>query len=288
MELFVWRNIGFELPEDWELLQFARDPKEGRCAFADRYQFRLEYGWVRAAAAPDLKRMLSDYETKMRDQEGLQDLIPLHAGAWQGFGGRQKKAYVSRYVRHLSEAGYLLELVFIHPDERQAGLEQQVVKSAGVREPGAGLECWRAFGMNVQVPAGLEFSGANILPARAELMFISQREGSSWVFHRLGMLPLWLKESVEEYLRRMLSASCAQDGLRIEQHTLQGHDIVTLAATETSAGLLLKRRQILAQAWICPKDGRLYSFTARLSGTDVEKWAAHLHAGAVLDCCLAR
>ena len=58
MKTWIWRNFGVGVPDDWEMLQFSKDPKSGGCLFADRYTFRLEINWRRTAGEPDLRRIL--------------------------------------------------------------------------------------------------------------------------------------------------------------------------------------------------------------------------------------
>ena len=66
MQTCIWRDLRIELPEDWEMLQFSLQRQAGRCAFADRYQFRLELGWRTAEAKPEIERMMSDYLAQMK------------------------------------------------------------------------------------------------------------------------------------------------------------------------------------------------------------------------------
>ena len=84
MLLWVWRNFGIEVPEDWEMLQFSKKADAGNVAFADRYRFRLELSWRVLRAAPDLERMMSDYcaKLKLEDPEGVASRVK--AAGWPG------------------------------------------------------------------------------------------------------------------------------------------------------------------------------------------------------------
>ena len=92
----VWRGVRLELPEDWEMLQFSSNPKQGRCAFADRYQYRLEFSWRTVSGPPDFERMLSDYRAKLKD-EGMEGVAEARHGAWSGFRGETEGRFSSRF-----------------------------------------------------------------------------------------------------------------------------------------------------------------------------------------------
>ncbi len=82
---WVWRQIGVELPAEWECLQFARDPEAGRCAFADRHRYRFELNWRKSPGEPDFGRMMKDYEGSLaKEWEGIRKA---KCRGWPGLRG---------------------------------------------------------------------------------------------------------------------------------------------------------------------------------------------------------
>ena len=146
MNLWVWRGIRLEVPDDWEMLLFSREARAGRCAFADRYQFRLEFSWRQGNARPDMERMLSDYLGKLRLEGTVPDAREVRNGPFRGIEGRQEGIPTSRFGLYLERLGCLVELVFLWPEARDADLERAVLGSIEPELPWglAGLRPGRA------------------------------------------------------------------------------------------------------------------------------------------------
>ena len=100
MRLWVWRYFRLELPDDWEMLQFSRNPHAGRCAFADRYQFRLEISWQALSGPPNMDRLVSDYLSKLKLDGTMPDAVRLDRPPWVGLRGHQGGILTSRFSRH--------------------------------------------------------------------------------------------------------------------------------------------------------------------------------------------
>ena len=71
MVQWIWRQISLRLPATWEMLQFSTEYPQGRCAFADRYQFRFELTWGNVKGEPDYDRMITDYTGKLEREKNL-------------------------------------------------------------------------------------------------------------------------------------------------------------------------------------------------------------------------
>ena len=286
MRLWVWRHFRIELPDDWEMLQFSRNIAEGRCAFADRHQFRLEMSWRVAERAPDLQRLMSDYLAKLRLEGALPDAAltpapPLRerrggwgertAGPWRGIAGHQREVANSRFGRYFGAERCLIEIVFLWPASRDVELEAKILSSiAPEPERPDCLRRWKAFGMDLLAPSDLSLRDCTVEPANVRMTFADARGTRQETFQRLGMVPEWLKSTVRDWLTRQKPAKA---NVRSQASvSMDGHQVETLGATER-AGVLRKEPQYEAAAWICPSDGRLYSVRSLAPGPDIRRRA---------------
>jgi len=196
---WVWRQIGVELPADWECLQFARDPQVGRCAFADRHRYRFELNWRNSPGEPDFGRMMKDYEGSLaKDWEGVRRV---KCRGMAGLTGRRSGEVVSRFGTYLKEIGVLVEAVFIDAKERDARLEAKILATLRAVPPEAnGLQLWRAFGMEMRVPRTFMLGECVVEPARVGMRFDGPRSPDRWIFRRYGMVKTWLKTSIRDWL----------------------------------------------------------------------------------------
>ena len=277
MRLWIWRHLRVELPDNWEMLQFSRDPAAGRCGFADRYQYRLELDWRAAASRPDVTRMMGDYLAKVRLDGTMPDAAPTRVGDWQGFTGRQDDLLTSRFARHVAQERCVVEVVFLWPQARDGDLEEAVLASVAPEPEHGGLRRWRAFGMDLLASGGLPLRECVVQPARARMVFGEERGRREETFQRLGMVEQWLRGSAGEWLARQSPRDVVRSSAWPER---QGaHDIALVSGTRRP-GLLRRARRYDAAAWICPNDGRLYCVTT----TGLEAPALRL-AGGRLSCC---
>jgi hypothetical protein len=252
---WIWRQIGVELPPEWECLQFARDPEVGRCAFADRRRFRFELDWRESKGEPDFGRMMKDYEGSL---EGTwEDIRRVKCQGWPGITGKRGGEVVSRFGAWLEAIGVLVEVVFVHPGRRDAKLEGQVLPTVRAVPPEeTGLQLWRAFGMEIRVPRGFELGECVVEPARVGMRFDGPHKPDRWIFRRYGMVDSWLKGSVRDWL-----ASQAGDMVRNVRAKPGGGGALDMARIEGEwrpRGLLLARGAYAAAAWRDRGDGRLY------------------------------
>ena len=250
-----------QVPETWELLQFTRNPEAGRCAFADRYDFRLEFSWRKVAGAPDFERMLSDYTSQLQGQgEGVEVTRTRRAG-WQGIEARTGPVASSRFGRFFPTESCLVELVFLWPGDKDAALMERVLKSVREeRERADGRRRWRAFGMDLLADGTLPFSDCRAEPAHAAMTFGEEESRPHETFSRLGMVAEWLHQPVEAWVRSQLPLK-AEAGTAV-QRTVEGHAITRVEAKEKVValrGLLGGWVRHAVEAWICPADERLYA-----------------------------
>ncbi|HMP88702.1 MAG TPA: hypothetical protein PJ991_00800 [Kiritimatiellia bacterium] len=254
--------MGIRLPSDWELLQFSSEFTRGRCAFADRYQFRLELSWSIVKGEPDYTRMISDYTSKLEQEKKLTGKELIKKAGWHGFFGEMNGELTSRFGRYLGEIGCLVECVVLWTGERDPDLEHDLVSSIRACPPHEGRQQWRAFGMHVFPPATAAFDGCVAQPARTEFNFTNPKSGNKWNFSRYGMVKSWLFADVESWLKSRLQTD-ARD-LRFYHKTMHAVDVVFAEGVFKPEGIHLHKGELQAAAWIAPEDGRLYQVTQRL------------------------
>jgi len=279
MRLWVWRHFRIEVPEDWEMLQFSRDGRAGRCAFADRYQFRLEVHWHQVEGVPDVERLASGYLARLKLDASAESTNRSEIGLWQGVEGRQGGVgqasrlpagkmpaphqgglWTSRFARYVGEESCLVELVLLWPEGKDDALQQAVVQSVAA-QPGRadGLRRWKAFGMDALAMGGLSLEVCKVEPGRAGLVFGSSSPERRETFGRAGWLSEWLDCSVRAWLQRQTLGNVAAESESSAE--LNGHAIETLSGLwrpRWFSGLLRSAATYEAAAWICPADGRLY------------------------------
>ncbi|MDA0321413.1 MAG: PqqD family protein [Verrucomicrobia bacterium] len=264
-DLVIWRHFRIEVPSSWEMLRYSRKMEGGRCSFADRYQIRLEMNWRRVPGAPDTARMLSDYESRLTEQ-GVEELERIQQLEWEGFVGREDNQTVSRFGCYFALESCLLEIVCRWPAARNQEVERRIVASVAEVPAQDGTRRWRAFGMDLAVPEGLELHDCRQQAARAEFSFRAARGVDEYRFMRLGMVPTWLDRPVRTWLTTQVPP-----GVQIDEEkarTVDGDEIaqVTGRAKRWCRGLRLRRPVYEARAGVDRSDARLY-FVSRQGAT---------------------
>lgn len=281
-QTWLWNGIEFSLPNDWEMLQFTRNPELGRCAFADRYQFRFELDWMLVSAAPDMERMASDYVAKLQE-DGLEDVVKSGHGQWLGATGKEKGMPISRYGAFLPGRSYVLEAVFIwdKAQKASASFEGRILDSIKTNPPQKdACQPWQAFGMKWTNADGMEFSQCQVAPGLAEATFNNRKLRRIQRFARRGLLDCWMKTTVQDWLEQQIPKEYKV--MEMTNSTENGHEIWQLQAQRSPSTMpdwLHGRRTISAAAWICPEDGRLY-FIANHAHKGKAEWPE-----ATLSCC---
>lgn len=239
------------------MLQFSSEFNRGRCAFADRYQFRAELNWSMVSGEPDYDRMISNYMSRFEQEKKLSGGERQKKSGWHGFSGIINGETSSRFGLYFETIGCLVEWVFIWPELRDPVLESDILASTGgMPLDHEGRQPWRAFGLDMRLPPEAAFEGVTAQPAKVEFTFSDPKSGNSWRFGRLGMVPLWLKSDVETWLSSLLKTGTRN--IRFTHRRDHATDVVHAEGEFTPEGLHLKRGKFEALAWIDPMDGRLY------------------------------
>ena len=253
------------LPDDWEMLQYSKNPVQGRCAFADRYQFRFEMNWSDVQSPPDMERLLSDYAASIEEARQPKP-SPLQSGAWHGLSMMTENGCcVTGYCRYFSEISQLLEICFIYPSgqPRDGSAEDKILSSVHpVITQADACQPWRAFGLDWCVSPELSLSRCTVSCGLAELSFCSQNLRATQTFSRRGLLSLWLKEPMEQWIKKTIPKDFTVISAKQRQH--HGHDICDLLCAPSSfawTDLLFGKRLLAVSAFLCPQEGRLYAVT---------------------------
>lgn len=278
---WIWRQIGVELPPDWECLQFSRDPAAGRCAFADRDRYRFELNWRRSPGEPDFDRMMRDYESALAGEwEGIRRI---KCRGWPGLTGRRRDEVVSRFGCWLPEIELLLEVVFIHPERRDEALEARIMATVRAVPPEAdGFQRWRAFGMEMRVPRDFSLGECVVEPARVGLRFDGRNKPDRWIFRRYGMVASWLKLPVRDWLESQAGEFVRN--VRVKPGGGGAADLYRIEGEWHPRGLLLPRGAYAAAAWVDGQDGRLHHAIC-ITGKRNRRFHPQPGADAVLKSC---
>jgi hypothetical protein len=260
---WIWRHIAISLPANWELLQFSTDFTRGRCAFADRYQFRAEMNWNIVNGEPDYDRMISDYTHRLEYEKKLTNKELIKKSGWYGFTGEVNGDRTSRFGHYLKEIGCLVECVLLWPEKREPALESSVLSTITARPADQqGRQHWRAFGLDIALPATAGLESCTAQSGRAEFTFANHKTNNAWQFARHGMVNTWLNSDLEQWLTNKLSPDARE--LRINRRKQRGLDMVWAEGAFKPGGMHIRNGRLEACAWICPEDGRLYHAAKRI------------------------
>lgn len=265
MKEWLWNGIGLSLPDDWEMLQFTRNPAKGRCAFADRYQFRFELDWLRVDAPPDLQHMADDYLAKLKE-DGLKNPAKTAHSPWLGATGIDNGQPISRYATFFPAKSFLVEAVFIwdKKENASASFEGRILDGIHVQPDKLDdTQQWTAFGMDWITSPKLDFESCQVSPGFAEAVFSNEKTRSIQTFSRRGMVEHWLKIPMQDWLENTVPKEYT---ISESTHSvIRGHEVWHVEAKRSRSVLvdwLHGRRIVKSSAWICPVDKRLYFVSA--------------------------
>lgn len=271
MQEWIWNQFGLCVPDDWEMLQFAKDSQKGNCAFANRTQFRLELNWRHFDDWPDFERMLNDYKSKLADEQGMSEFKGFSHGAWAGFHCLGEIGWTTRVGRFFDGVSKLVELVFLWEDAVELSETKDILNSVALHLPKNGEQRWRAFGMDLLVSESALLSECRVKPAFAGMTFVDklQRPARTEVFERLGLVEEWLRCDLATWLsvkRPKRISEC------LESSAGHGHHSVVrergLSPALNFPQFNKKKNVYRGSAWLCPVDNRLYHLSRIIPATE--------------------
>lgn len=285
MKLWIWRHFRIKLPDDWEMLRFSQDMAMGRCMFADRYQFRLELNWRQMAGPPDFDRMLSDYMTKLKEEFKMSRAVHVRSSKWRGIEGHINSLFSSRFGCYFPDESCVIEIVFTWPQGQGKDPQQEKNILDSVAQSSKKDELftrWKSFGMDMQVNKNLSLTTCEIRPAWTRMTFSSAKPKQQEQYQRLGMVKEWLKTSLRDWLPYQLPKEAKILSQNLTETS--GHRIETISAYQYRSLVnrwFGKPSSHQVSAWICPRDGRLYSVNC----TYPAKYETLKLFGQKLSCC---
>ena len=293
MQQWIWQGIGVELPDDWEMLQFSRRQGDGRCAFADRQEYRFELRWRIIQGQPDLERMFSDHVARLKSEGAMSDARIIKVADCRGITGRVGPVTVTRFIRYFADPSCLVEPVFYWSDRTENALQRRALSSLSMEPSWRGdrYARWRAFGMDLLAASTYAFTACSVEPAAVRMTFARYADGSapSNQFQRLGMLAHWLRGTVEQWLLVQRPKNLKKVNVKsTTTRSIAGHEVTTVVGTcaaRSMEGFFRRVRPYQAAAWTCPEDGRLYNVSCG-GGPKSEDGGLDL-AGGRLVCCEA-
>lgn len=248
------------------MLVFARDQRQGRCVFADRYQHRLQLNWSMVPGPPQMGAMLENLRSEIVQDARAKRVELVDLAGWSGLLTVADGVTATRFSRYFAEEGCLLEIVFLWPGKRELHLERSVLDSVGIEaESPEGCRRWRAFGMDLLASSDLVLQTCMVKPGMARMVFGDPQQPSREErFERLGMVTHWLHRPVAEWLRVHTAREITVRSTSAV--TVAGHVIECLTGDTAPMPwwrVWLGRIPYTAAAWICPTDARLYSLSVR-------------------------
>lgn len=259
--VIFWQGVRLILPPEWEMLRLARERKQGRLGFADRYHLRLEVSYRTLAGAPDLDRLRHDYRTQLKENEEVSGLRPTAHGAWEGFTHKQAGWTLSRFGQWFPHGRRLLEAVFRHPAERDRELEHAVLDGMDVLPADRTRETWQAYGLQLDLPTAWELQAQRVEPANVVFAWgpEGEREVPRVEAMRLGMTRFWLDRPAHQWL----AARKEWKGFRgrWQEENRAGHRLQVYEGRKRQLPVVGTSTRRRAAVWTCPEDERIYALT---------------------------
>jgi hypothetical protein len=256
-----WLGFALCVPADWEIVRHSTNPERGVLAFVDRRQERLGVSWTACPKAPDLARLVEDFQRA----DGSEPC----ATPWQrsdgarGFASHGEQGPVVRAVRYDATQARLLELTLsarglAAPEVLMHRLLDGLVAS----EPGH--FALSAFGLCVSGPCELSLASASVRAMDARIG-LSVGASSRVLLRRLGAADVWFSGDYRAWLAKN---EPGVEELSYAATVISGHP--GLATTGVERGPLLQRvlRRLPSSqslVWLCPHDNALYLVSARLA-----------------------
>jgi hypothetical protein len=247
------------------MLQYSLKLESGRCVFADRHGFRFEMTWKEVEGTPDFDRMLNDYLVKLRD-EGMTGGRRIEAAGCAGLKGEMDDQAITRFGRYAPEESCVVELLFLWAQNRDRDLEKRVLESFHeVPSDAEGCRRWRAFGLDARPPARLKLGACRVEPANVEWRFVDRHDRPVLRCARRGMVEEWMNGPVRTWLERKVRPG-ERPPARWRNEQRSGHTVDRVEGRTLPRGWFRRAAPVQAEAWICPADGRLYSWIAEDAG----------------------
>ncbi len=212
----VWMGMRFRTPSDWEIVSHSTRLARGRLVLIDRRRQRLQLSWAHCDSRPDLKRAISDYRDRDRQDDPDCTFANLAGQAgWRGFARSGESDDLTRAGRYLHKRNLWVEMTIAWPAGRDANVERRVLdsfKTVAAPSPTV-IEAddveamspthWRVFGLDIVAPAGWALTAATVKPADVAIEFAAAWDPyRTATVRRLGMIDSWFKGDARGFLQK--------------------------------------------------------------------------------------
>jgi hypothetical protein len=280
-----WLSLGFRVPDDWEIVRHGIGFDRGSLVFVDRVRQRLSVSWTACPRAPNLERLLSDFESQ-----------PLTAGEKvlaqsDRFGFRvlecetSSGARVTHALRFDPASSRLIELELPDSAEQENQALAQALLAGFAFCPREQDRTLRAFGVHATLPEGFTPCASQVKPADVSLEFerISAPDERAPVrlrIRRSGMARAWFDGDAARAIRARNPELQFRD---YESRAVGAH--VATSARGFPRRALLKRALGRATEheitlWECPEQNAVFE-TERRESRRIEPSTASLRVW----CC---
>ncbi len=264
-----WLGLRLRVPNEWEIVRHSLLLERGSLVFVDRRRERLRLYWRDCERAPDLNRMLDDQRGKESLESSGAKFRQLNGlPGWQGFireqGSDERVVHAAHFDANTLR---LIEVIATESGDESAGKSQRarLFGSIEVTSKAEHATGFRAFGLNVAVPAGFRLVKAAVKPGDVAFEFAelsgnhAQPSGVCATVHRMGMAATWAPADMRALLRRESPRLKLRD---IQTASREGHPAWSAPGTEVQPRirkLLGLGRQGEALLWHCESQNALYS-----------------------------
>lgn len=289
-----WMGVAARVPGEWQIVRHSLSPSRGRLALIDRYRQRLTVNWTQCRDEPDLERMLADYRAQQfnaHDQADLTDLtgVPGWVGTRRRFAHSGQQ--ITQAVCYDPQTRRLLEATITCPPPGppdppppestesaggaggagDEGLAARVLGGIEVAEPADAVTRWRAFDLDVTLPARWRLRSTRVNPADVTLTFGQVRTGrwkrtlptgAEATVRRMGMADVWYDGDGADFLRGQAKGSRfkPQPALYRGRSVLEGRGWEAGPLLKRLTGQLRRRHDLL---WRCEACNAVYHLSVR-------------------------
>ena len=261
LERTSWRGMQVDHPAEWELAIACGVDEPPRCVFADRCYHRLDIRWRALAFEPHMDLVLQKHRRRTEKQSDtpVKDLT----GAppqWQGVVRNISEGTIVNAVRFVPDARWLVDVVLAWPKTRDVNLENRILASISVEDPGAKARLWQAMGISLSLGRQFDLVRCQARVGQVKWHFATdQKRSPKLLVERIALPEYWLKGALRDWLLQQVPSKhkvSRQDAVKTSGHS--GEKILSRGKLGALASIRGLAEIILGVAWLCPVEQRVY------------------------------
>ncbi|MBD3320207.1 MAG: hypothetical protein GF350_03840 [Chitinivibrionales bacterium] len=258
-EKIQWLGMELEVPDDWEIVRHSTGLSKGRLIFIDRRFQRLQFAWTACEKRPAETRIVGDFRARDKEEDQSCTISDVYRiGGWRVYTRRNDATIITRAGLYDPRCKRWLDCVFSWPNGREKTIEENVLTSYSSQNPGASIMHWRAFGLDMDIPAIWKIRKAEVFPGATK--FVYEQNNCSLTIRRRAMAPYYYCGSVEEYLAGKTAGNTS-----VYRGTHNGHHAACARAKERffrPRWLKGKRKVTRECTWFCDSKETFFHITA--------------------------